>query len=268
MGMGRGAARAATPTPTPPDLGRVPAVDEQQLRRPVGRVVGRLLVADAGEVPQHDAPVGAARREDGLGVRAPLHLEHFLGVVLQEVQGLGQVADVVQGDLVAGGAGAGGRGARAAPLHPARTPRPRPRTVLSADPVASTNSLNGLKCRQLTSAPCASVAALDRAARASHRMSWRSSPTDPNTWGRVPCQATSSTTPRCSRKVDAASSVRAPRGAPATSQRQIWASSDPDSSRPSVWGDQASPYPSVRCPARRRSGLHRPPGSGLDGCLV
>ena len=47
-------------------LGRVPAVDEEQLGRAVLRVVGRLLLADLAQVPHVESPVRAGRREDGL----------------------------------------------------------------------------------------------------------------------------------------------------------------------------------------------------------
>ena len=72
-------------------------------------------------------------------------------------------------------------------------------TVLSALPVASTYSLNGLNARQFTSAWCASTLfrhAPSGALRVSQSFKDLSSPTEPNMCSCLQCQATSSTTPR------------------------------------------------------------------------
>ena len=61
----------------------------------------RLLLADAGEVPDHEAAVSAAAGQDGLILWAPAYLEHLLIVVLKRVQGLPQVPDVMQRHLPA-----------------------------------------------------------------------------------------------------------------------------------------------------------------------
>ena len=50
-----------------------------------------LLVTNAGKVPDHEAPVGAAGRQNSLVLGAPTDLEHLLGVVVECVQGLAQV---------------------------------------------------------------------------------------------------------------------------------------------------------------------------------
>uniref|UniRef100_A0A1I8GPN7 Ragulator complex protein LAMTOR1 n=1 Tax=Macrostomum lignano TaxID=282301 RepID=A0A1I8GPN7_9PLAT len=56
------------------DFGRVAAVNEQQLRRPVLGVFGRLLLADLAQVPHVQAAVRTRARQDGLVVRRPLDL--------------------------------------------------------------------------------------------------------------------------------------------------------------------------------------------------
>ena len=134
-----------------------------------------LLVSDAREIPDHEAPVGAAGRQDGLVLGAPADLKHLFGVVVECVQGLAQIPQIMQRHLksapppphhhllsqgntemrrIQASASTGSnqaaeacRRGRAGGLC----------TVLSAEPVASTNSLKGLKPRQLTSASCAST---------------------------------------------------------------------------------------------------------------
>ena len=54
---------------------RVAAVGEEQLGRAVLLVVGRLLHADLGDVPDVDAAVARGRGEDGLVVGRPGELE-------------------------------------------------------------------------------------------------------------------------------------------------------------------------------------------------
>ena len=78
------------------DLGRVAAVDEEELGGAVLHVVGRLLLADLGEIPDVEAAVGAARRQDGLVVRRPLHLEDLVLVRLERVELHLRVAQVPQ----------------------------------------------------------------------------------------------------------------------------------------------------------------------------
>jgi len=53
----------------------VASVDEQKLRRSVLGILGRLLLANLGQVPDVKAAVGAGRSQDGLVVRRPLNLE-------------------------------------------------------------------------------------------------------------------------------------------------------------------------------------------------
>mmetsp|Transcript_11806 Transcript_11806/g.36504 ORF Transcript_11806/g.36504 Transcript_11806/m.36504 type:complete len:230 (+) Transcript_11806:132-821(+) len=119
-------------------------------------------------------------------------------------------------------------------------------TVRSADAVATTCSLNGLNASALTSASCACTCAVGPApppCRASHNISIWSSPTEPKMSGWRRCQATSSTTFWWPLKMALASSEPFADLAvmPDTSQRQICASSEPESRCPSRCADQLRP---------------------------
>mmetsp|Transcript_21968 Transcript_21968/g.74689 ORF Transcript_21968/g.74689 Transcript_21968/m.74689 type:complete len:228 (+) Transcript_21968:1008-1691(+) len=85
-------------------LARVPAVYEEELRWPVLGVLRVLLVPDPREVPHHEAPVRPAAAQHSLVLRGPADLEHLLGVVLEGVQPLGEVAHVEQGHRLVRGA--------------------------------------------------------------------------------------------------------------------------------------------------------------------
>eukprot|EP00982_Pelagococcus_subviridis_P001136 9085-Pelagococcus_subviridis.AAC.5 len=80
------------------DLAGVPAVDEHQLRRAVLRVLRGLLVPDPAQIPHHEPPVRAARREVRFVLRRPSDLEHLLGVVRKRVQTVRQVPNVEDRD--------------------------------------------------------------------------------------------------------------------------------------------------------------------------
>ena len=134
-----------------------------------------LLVSDAREIPDHEAPVGAAGGQDCLMLGAPADLEHLLGVVVECVQGLAQIPQIMQRHLKSaplpphhhllsqGNTGmrriqaSGSTGSNQAADACRQGLAGGLRTVLSAEPVARTNSLKGLKPRQLTSASCAST---------------------------------------------------------------------------------------------------------------
>ncbi len=74
----------------------MPTVLEEELGRPVLCVLGRLLGADEGEVPDVDAAVGAGGGEDGLVVRAPGEADDVVRVRLERVQRRFQGAQVPQ----------------------------------------------------------------------------------------------------------------------------------------------------------------------------
>mmetsp|Transcript_43677 Transcript_43677/g.91142 ORF Transcript_43677/g.91142 Transcript_43677/m.91142 type:complete len:287 (-) Transcript_43677:551-1411(-) len=87
------------------DLGRVATVDEEQLRRAVLRVLGALLLANLGEVPDVESAVKAGRREDRLVMRSPLDLVHFLCVSLKRVQLRLEASHVPESDRLIGRSG-------------------------------------------------------------------------------------------------------------------------------------------------------------------
>ena len=58
-----------------------------------------LLFANAGEVPDHEAPVCTTGGQNGLILGAPADLENLLRVVVEGVQRLAQVAQIVQRHL-------------------------------------------------------------------------------------------------------------------------------------------------------------------------
>ena len=71
---------------------------EQQLRRSIVRIVGRLLLSDLGDVPDVDPSVRGGGREDGLGVRRPRELDDLVCVRLERVQLLGEFSEIPEGD--------------------------------------------------------------------------------------------------------------------------------------------------------------------------
>lgn len=84
----------------------VAAMHEQELGRAVLGVLRRLLFADAAQVPYVDAAVSGGRAQNGLMVRRPGQLQHFIFVGLERVQVHAQVTKVPQADgLVARGCG-------------------------------------------------------------------------------------------------------------------------------------------------------------------
>mmetsp|Transcript_2389 Transcript_2389/g.16055 ORF Transcript_2389/g.16055 Transcript_2389/m.16055 type:complete len:206 (-) Transcript_2389:777-1394(-) len=78
------------------DLRSVTAVNEQQLRRTVLGVLGRLLLADSAQVPNHQPAICTARTQDSLVLRIPSYLEDFFRVTNKSVQPGAQVADVMK----------------------------------------------------------------------------------------------------------------------------------------------------------------------------
>mmetsp|Transcript_19171 Transcript_19171/g.73667 ORF Transcript_19171/g.73667 Transcript_19171/m.73667 type:complete len:369 (+) Transcript_19171:256-1362(+) len=77
-------------------------MDKQQLGRAILCVLGRLLLSNAADVPDHDAAVGAAAGKDGLVEGVPVHLEHLIRVVLERVELLLHVARVPHGHRLVG----------------------------------------------------------------------------------------------------------------------------------------------------------------------
>ena len=61
-----------------------------------GRSNADLLISNAREIPDHQAPIGAAGRQDGLVLGAPADLKHLFGVVVECVQGLAQIPQIMQ----------------------------------------------------------------------------------------------------------------------------------------------------------------------------
>ena len=60
------------------NLGGVAAVDEEEFGRTVLGVLGRLLLANLGQVPNVESAIGAGRGQDGLVVGRPLNLKQNL----------------------------------------------------------------------------------------------------------------------------------------------------------------------------------------------
>jgi len=58
-----------------------------------------LLISNAGEVPDHEPSVSATGRQDGLILGAPANLKDLLRVVVKGVQGLAQIAEIMQRHL-------------------------------------------------------------------------------------------------------------------------------------------------------------------------
>ena len=144
-----------------------------------------LLVSNARQVPDHQPSVRSAGRQDRLVLGAPADLEHLLGVVVEGVQGLAQIPEIMQRHLALQHSHLACKcvsdkehmsSASLSDVLHKKTWRWMhlnlirticcllgerswcgDLTVLSAEPVASTNSLKGLKPRQLTSASCAST---------------------------------------------------------------------------------------------------------------
>ena len=84
------------------DLTGVAAMDEEELRRTIFFFIIGLFVADAGEIPDVQAAVGAGRGEDGFVVRVPLHLEDLVGVGLERVESRPQMAEIPEPERLVG----------------------------------------------------------------------------------------------------------------------------------------------------------------------
>ena len=93
---------------------RMPTMHEQQFRRPILAVLGRLFFADAAQIPEDYSSVVGARAEDGGLEGMPLERGDRFVVALEGVQFEFEVAQVPDADGVVGAAGcddAFGRGA-------------------------------------------------------------------------------------------------------------------------------------------------------------
>lgn len=69
---------------------------KQQLGRTIFLIVGRLLQANLGEIPQDDASISRGRRKDGRAVRGPGELQNFFRVRAKRVQLDLEVAQIPQ----------------------------------------------------------------------------------------------------------------------------------------------------------------------------
>jgi len=58
-----------------------------------------LLISNAREVPDHEPSVSATGRQDGLILGAPANLKDLLRMVVKGVQGLAQIAEIMQRHL-------------------------------------------------------------------------------------------------------------------------------------------------------------------------
>ena len=87
------------------DLAGVPAVDEQQLGRPVLRVLRVLLIPYLAQIPYVDTSVRAAGSQDGLIEWRPGYLVDPILVPLQDVHGLVELPQIPQVDHVVTAAG-------------------------------------------------------------------------------------------------------------------------------------------------------------------
>mmetsp|Transcript_20875 Transcript_20875/g.45181 ORF Transcript_20875/g.45181 Transcript_20875/m.45181 type:complete len:236 (-) Transcript_20875:291-998(-) len=138
-------------------------------------------------------------------------------------------------------------------------------TVVSVEPVASKNSLRGLKDTLFTSSEWAVTRVVGAAgALLSHKSSCLSSPAEANMCAWCLDQSTSSTPAVWPWKV---SSGCTSTPASERSHKQTRLSSAPLSSRPSVCGFQLTPYPSALCPMHRCWGRHSS-SVGRGGCCA
>ena len=62
-------------------------------------LISYLLISNARQIPDHEAPVCPAGGQDGLILGAPADLEDLLWMVVKSVQGLAKIPEIVQGDL-------------------------------------------------------------------------------------------------------------------------------------------------------------------------
>lgn len=83
---------------------RVASVDEEEFWWAVLGILGALLLADFGEVPNVEAAIGAGRGEDGFIMRGPLDLEDFVFVRFEGVELKFEVSKVPECDGFVGAA--------------------------------------------------------------------------------------------------------------------------------------------------------------------
>merc|ERR1719319_1334440 len=77
---------------------RVSTVDKQQLRRSIFGILSRLLLSNLRKIPNVEATGSSAGSEDGLVMRAPLHLEDLILMRLEAVELEFEVPEIPQSD--------------------------------------------------------------------------------------------------------------------------------------------------------------------------